>query len=433
MKSLEQNLSTFSGHISRLCKILEVSSDESLVLIDEIGSGTDPSEGVALSTSILQYLKNCVNLAIVTTHYADLTRIKDSDSSFENAAMEFSLETLKPTYKVLWGSTGDSNALTIAETIGFDPAIIERAKKWMVNLTPERQDERKGLLFKSLIEERDKLEAQRWKAASLHAEISALYNEIQEEAKDLDKRERALMALETRRARQETAAIKSKIESVVQEFEEKLKTSGTDQLSLLIKKSESAIASICEACSPTNNPRLNVANTNSYTPQLGEQVFVTGLGNKLATVVEASDDEETILVQYGKIKVRVKKSSVKALPNSEKLTAANTLPYSKRQGRQSRESVSRPDGSKDGDSYGPVVQTSKNMVDLRGMRVEEASYHLDMAISSRGPNSVLFIIHGMGTGAVKEHVLETLRNHPRVAKYDQESPMNYGCTVAFIK
>lgn len=178
MKSLEQNLSTFSGHISRICKILEVSSNESLVLIDEIGSGTDPSEGVALSTSILKYLKNCVNLAVVTTHYADLTRIKDSDSSFENAAMEFSLETLKPTYRVLWGSTGDSNALSIAESIGFDPAIIERAKKWMVNLAPERQDERRCLLFKSLIEERDKLEAQRRKAASLHAEILALYNEV---------------------------------------------------------------------------------------------------------------------------------------------------------------------------------------------------------------------------------------------------------------
>ncbi|XP_038893645.1 endonuclease MutS2 isoform X2 [Benincasa hispida] len=335
-QSLEQNLSTFSGHISRLCKILEVSSDESLVLIDEIGSGTDPSEGVALSTSILQYLKNCVNLAIVTTHYADLTRIKDSDSSFENAAVEFSLETLKPTYKILWGNTGNSNALTIAEAIGFDPAIIERAKKWMVNLTPETQDERKGLLFKSLIEERDKLEAQRQKAASLHAEISALYKEIQEEAKDLDKREQALMALETRRAQQETAAIKSKIETVVQEFEEQLKIAGTNQLSSLIKKAESAIASICEACSPTNDSRLNVANANSYTPQLGEQVFVTGLGNKLATVVEASDGEETILVQYGKIKVRVKKSSVKALPNSEKKAAASTLPYSKRQCRVDR-------------------------------------------------------------------------------------------------
>ena len=96
LKSLEQNLSTFSRHISRICKILEVASTQSLVLIDEIGGGTDPSEGVALSASILQYLKDRVNLAVVTTHYADLSSMKEKDTRFDNAAMEFSLETLQP-------------------------------------------------------------------------------------------------------------------------------------------------------------------------------------------------------------------------------------------------------------------------------------------------------------------------------------------------
>lgn len=84
-------------------------------------------------------------------------------------------------------------------------------------------------------------------------------------------------------------------------------------------------------------------------------------------------------------------------------------------------------------AYGPVIQTSKNTVDLRGMRVEEASDLLDMVISARQSQSVLFVIHGMGTGVVKERALEILKNHPRVAKYEQESPMNYGCTVAYIK
>jgi len=84
-------------------------------------------------------------------------------------------------------------------------------------------------------------------------------------------------------------------------------------------------------------------------------------------------------------------------------------------------------------SYGPMLQTSKNTVDLRGMRVEEASQALYMAIAAREPYSLLFIIHGMGTGVLKEHVVEVLKNHPRVVKFEQESPMNYGCTVAFIK
>ena len=164
--------------MSRIRNILEVASEESLVLIDEIGGGTDPSEGLALSTSILQYLKDRVNLAVVTTHYVDLSRLKEKDNRFENAAMEFSLETLRPTYQILWGSSGDSNALSIARTIGFDQTIIENAQKWREKLVPEQQLERKGLLYQSLKEERDRLEAQAKRAASLSAEVLELYREV---------------------------------------------------------------------------------------------------------------------------------------------------------------------------------------------------------------------------------------------------------------
>ena len=155
-----------------------MASKESLVLLDEIGSGTDPSEGVALSTSILQFLKDRVNLAVVTTHYVDLSLLKEKDSQFENAAMEFSLETLQPTYQILWGSTGNSNALSIAKSIGFDINIIDHAQQWVEKLMPENQQERKGLLYQSLVEERNRLEAQARRARSLHAEIFDLYHEV---------------------------------------------------------------------------------------------------------------------------------------------------------------------------------------------------------------------------------------------------------------
>lgn len=178
MKSLEQNLSTFSGHILQIIEILETVSKESLVLIDEIGSGTDPSEGVALATSILHYLKDRVGLAIVTTHFADLSRLKDKDVQFENAAMEFSMETLQPTYRILWGSVGNSNALRIAKSIGFDKNIIERAKEWVEKLRPEEQQQWKGALYQSLTEERSRLESQVRRATSLHAEIMELHSEV---------------------------------------------------------------------------------------------------------------------------------------------------------------------------------------------------------------------------------------------------------------
>ncbi|XP_059670994.1 uncharacterized protein LOC132316531 isoform X2 [Cornus florida] len=433
-QSLEQSLSTFSGHISRLCKILEVASKESLVLIDEIGSGTDPSEGVALSASILQYFKDRVYLAVVTTHYSDLSRLKEKDTLFENAAMEFSLETLQPTYKILWGSMGDSNALTIAKSIGFDEKIIERAQIWVERLMPEKQRKRKGLLYQSLMEERNKLESQAKRAASLYSEIMNIYHEIRDEAEDLDGREVALKAKETRQVERELRTAKSQIETIILEFENQLRSARADQFNSLVKKAESAIASIVETHCPTDGFSVKDADVHSYTPQLGEQVHVKGLGSKLATVVEVPADDDNVLVQYGKIRVRVNKSSIICLPNSQKNAATSSNSLLKRKGQQSRKLRDYLEASNGEEvSYGLVLQTSKNTVDLRGMRVEEASHHLNMAIAARGSKSVMFIIHGMGTGVVKECALEILRNHPRIAKFEQESPMNYGCTVAYIK
>ncbi|PON36777.1 Endonuclease MutS [Parasponia andersonii] len=429
-QSLEQNLSTFSGHISRIRNILDVTSEESLVLMDEIGGGTDPSEGLALSASILQYLKDRVKLAVVTTHYADLSCLKEKDYRFENAAMEFSLETLRPTYQILWGSSGDSNALNIAKTIGFDQNVIENAQKWMEKLVPEQQQKRKGLLYQSLMDERDRLESQSKRAASLHSKVIELYNEIQDEAEDLDRRETALMVKETLQVQQEVKNAKSQMETVLQEFENQLITASPDQFNSLIKKSESAISSILQVHCPSE---ARETDTNSYTPEVGEQVHLKGLRDKLATVVEAPADDETVLVQYGKIKVRLKKSDIRAIPSHNKKATASSTPQLKQQLQQSREFQSPSGNSKEGEvSYAPVVQTSKNTVDLRGMRVEEASFYLDMEISTRESGSVLFVIHGMGTGAVKERALEMLRNHPRVANFEQESSMNYGCTIAYI-
>ncbi|KAK7252163.1 hypothetical protein RIF29_35923 [Crotalaria pallida] len=429
-QSLEQNLSTFSGHVSRICKILEVASKQSLVLLDEIGSGTDPSEGVALSASILQYLKDRVNLAVVTTHYADLSRLKEKDTRFDNAAMEFSLETLQPTYRVLWGCTGDSNALSIAQSIGFDRNVVDRAHEWVEKLKPEQQQERRGMLYQSLQEERNKLKAQVERAASMRAEIMNIYHEIQGEAEDLDRRETELMAKETQQVQQELVDAKSQIETVIEKFEKQLRISGRDQLNSLIRESESAIASIVKAHTPADSFSINEADHASYTPQFGEQVLVKGLGGKLATVVESPGDDETILVQYGKVKARVKKSSIRAIPSSAK----NAVPSSStRRQKQILQNGERTGNLETELSYGPVVRTSKNTVDLRGMRVEEASIQLEMAINASRPYSVLFVIHGMGTGAIKERALEILRNHTRVTNYEPENPMNYGCTIAYVK
>ncbi|CAH9081335.1 unnamed protein product [Cuscuta epithymum] len=176
-QSVEQSFSTFSGHISRIRKILEAASESSLILIDEIGSGTDPSEGVALATSILHYLKERVNLAVVTTHYSDLTCLKEKDDQYCNAAMDFCLDSLQPTFRILWGNIGESNALTIAKSIGFDERIVSRAQSWVNKFTQDKMQEQKGFLYQSLVEERERLETQAKKAAFLYSNAVHLFHE----------------------------------------------------------------------------------------------------------------------------------------------------------------------------------------------------------------------------------------------------------------
>ncbi|KAL7130045.1 hypothetical protein ABFS83_13G107600 [Erythranthe nasuta] len=434
-QSLEQSLSTFSGHISRICKILKVASERSLVLLDEIGCGTDPSEGVALSASILQYLKDRVNLAVVTTHYADLTRLKENDARFENAAMEFSLESLQPTYQILWGSMGESNALNIAKTIGFDEEIIEQAKSWVKKLTPEKMQKLNSLLYQSLAEERNKLKTQAERAISLHSDILKLYYEIHDEADDLDKREADLKAKETQHSQQELEVVKAEIDTILHEFEEQLTSADPIEFNMILKKAESAIGSIVQAHQPSFDVPVDITASRLRIPQIGEKVNIKGLGNRLATVVEAPSDDNTVLVQYGKIKVRLDINNIDS-PADGGDAVASAL-RSVRQGQPKKRLKNLKNLSEtmkiEEASYGPVVQTSKNTVDLRGMRVEEATMHVNMAINGRGANSVLFIIHGMGSGVLKEHVLELLNRHPLIAKFEQESPTNYGCTVAYIK
>nr|CAD1821048.1 unnamed protein product [Ananas comosus var. bracteatus] len=430
------SLSTFSGHISRLRKIINVVSKESLVLVDEIGSGTDPSEGVALSTSILQYLCDRVGLAVVTTHYADLSRLKAVDSRFENAAMEFCTETLQPTYRILWGSTGSSNALSVAKSIGFDQKVLDRAQEWVEMLMPDKQKERQGLLYQSLLEERSRLEYQAKKAASVLSDVKKLYDEIHSEAEDLDRREVALKAKETQLIQQELKVVKSQMDSIVKNFENRLQNATPDQFNSIMREAEAAIASLVAAHTPTDDMfDEGTENQNSYVPQIGDKVYVKGLGGKLATVVEEPGEDGVTVVRYGKIKVRVKKNDMKLFQRTMKDMAVTTSRLIK--GQEQKKYPRRPSmeakENEEEASFGPAVRTSKNTVDLRGMRVEEASHRLQMAISGSRSRQVLFVVHGMGSGAVKASALNILRNHPRVAKFEEESPMNYGCTIAYIK
>eukprot|EP01018_Ginkgo_biloba_P034741 Gb_24817 [translate_table: standard] len=438
-QSLEQSLSTYSGHIRRLCKILEVGTKQSLVLIDEIGSGTDPSEGVALSASILQHLAGLVSLTVVTTHYADLSCLKDKDNRFENAAMEFDIKTLHPTFRILWATTGQSNALDIAQSLGFDPNVLNRAREWVTELLPDRQKERKGGLFQSLSNQKDELQNQARTVATILCEATALYNELLAETEDLDKREAALKSKEEEAVKREVNEVKDRMDKVIANFEKQLHGGDSDFSGEFMKEAQAAITSIIQEYCPnvmeashaqTNSPHIGI-------PEIGDQVLIKHLGSKLATVAEAPSKEDgSLLVQLGKLKFRVKISEIEKIVSSKE--AVTTGLISVRQEKQrdfTNERKIRGTAPLEAEElkFNAAVQTSRNTLDLRGMRVEDAIRETNITIASRRPFSLLFVIHGMGTGAVKEAVLRMLNKHPRVVKFEQESPMNFGCTVVYIK
>lgn len=154
---------------------------------------------------------------------------------------------------------------------------------------------------------------------------------IHDEAEDLDTRKTALMAKETLKIQDEVKTAKSKMETVLKEFESQLRTASSDQYNLLIRKSESAIASILEVHGPGDDTSVSESDLNSFTPQVGELVSLKGLRDKLATVVETPGDDETILVQYGKIKVRVKKIDIRAIPSRNKKAVTGSFPRLKQQ------------------------------------------------------------------------------------------------------
>ncbi|MCS7032131.1 MAG: endonuclease MutS2, partial [Gloeomargarita sp. SKYG116] len=179
-QSLSQNLSTFSGHITRIQRILQAATSESLVLLDEIGAGTDPTEGTALARALLETCADQARLTLATSHYGELKLLKYQDPRFENAAVAFDDVTLAPTYHLLWGIPGQSQALRIAQRLGLDPAILQRAASYLHSSHQELNH-----LLRQIEQHRQEQVQKNQAAAELLAQAEQLYQQIQQQAQEL--------------------------------------------------------------------------------------------------------------------------------------------------------------------------------------------------------------------------------------------------------
>ncbi|MDZ8094497.1 MAG: endonuclease MutS2 [Nostoc sp. DedQUE05] len=419
-QSLQQSLSTFSGHIRRISRILEalgtgeVEEDEkdsnapcpmpnSLVLLDEVGAGTDPVEGSALAIALLQYLANHSQLTIATTHFGELKALKYEDDRFENASVEFDESTLSPTYRLLWGIPGRSNALTIALRLGLKPEVVQQAKTQVGEATDEVNQVIAGLEAQRRRQETKAAEAQ-----VLLQQAERLYKEVSAKAASLEERESSLRASQEIAVQQAIAQAKGEIAQVIRRLQKGTPTAQEAQ------QATNALNQIGQQYQPATPAKPKVG----FMPKVGDRIRVPKLG-QIAEVIAAPDEDGELSVRFGLMKMTVKLQDVESLDGQkpEPVVKAKPAPAA----------VTPPPPAV------PEIRTSKNTIDLRGKRVADAEYILDKAISeATGP---VWIIHGYGTGKLRQGVHAFLQQHPRVNNYEpaEQADGGTGVTVAHIK
>ena len=458
-QSLEQSLSTFSGHIRRISRILEALGDgkesgdrsqetgdrrqesgdrnqetgernqeseeelisqspiasrqspskvnpQSLVLLDEVGAGTDPLEGSALAIALLRYLADNAQLTMATTHFGELKALKYQDQRFENASVEFDDTSLSPTYRLLWGIPGRSNALAIASRLGLKAEVIRAAKTEIGGETDEVNQ-----VIAGLEAQRRRQESKAAKAQNLLQQTERLYKELSEKSANLEEREKSLRVSQEVAVQQAINEAKSEIAKVIRSLQQGKPTAQDAQ------KATNAINQIAQKHIPKQPPAKPKA---GFLPKLGDRIRISKFG-QTAEVISAPNQDGELTVRFGLMKMNVKLEDIESLDGkkAEPVAKPKSTPSS-----QKSVTSSQPT---------PEIRTSRNTFDLRGKRVTDAEIVLDKAIlEATGP---IWIIHGHGTGKLRQGVQAFLKQHPRVARFEaaQQADGGTGVTIAYPK
>ncbi len=409
-QSLQQSLSTFSGHIRRISRIIEALQNNhgnSLILLDEVGAGTDPAEGSALAIALLKYLAEHGLLTIATTHYGELKALKYQDQRFENASVEFDDSTLQPTYRLLWGIPGRSNALTIAQRLGLDTEIIEEAQ----SLVGTGSSEDVNQVIAALEAQRKEQETKAKEAGKLLEQTERFYSEVSEKASSLQEREQSLKAYQEQAVQDAIAQAKREVATVIRRLQQGEQT---------MQKTQQATAALnqitAKELAKTQTPKSKKP---SYKPKVGEKIRIPRL-NQTAEVLSINEATEQLAVRFGIMKMNVGLAEIESLSGQKaevkpKAKAAKKKPLGQTQKKSK-----------------VMVRTSSNTLDIRGQRVNNAEIEINNAISRAIESGLLWIIHGKGTGRLRDGVHEYLKNHAQVDKYELAPQKEGGSGVTIV-
>lgn len=389
-QSIEQSLSTFSSHMTKIVEILREADEKSLVLIDELGAGTDPIEGAALAVSILEQLRNQGAKIGATTHYAELKSYALQTHGVINGSCEFDVQSLKPTYRLLIGIPGRSNAFAISKRLGISDDIIEHAQELVSNENIRFEDVVDRLEKSRADMEREREEARKIreqadreleKAQKLKEDIQQLRQKELEDAK-------GQAARITEQAKREAYQLLNDLEALKkQQAKEKDAAEMARRARAVIKKDLNAIDSAAD-------PIMSYDNDEDYILprplKIGDTVLIADIGNE-ATVVTLKDKKGLVTVQMGTMKTRVKEENLRLIEKKKSAEKKRGVTTGKMESRMNME--------------------AKTSVDLRGMTVEEGIMELDRYIDHalRMGINEFTVIHGKGTGVLRSAVREYLK------------------------
>ncbi|MDW8320544.1 MAG: endonuclease MutS2 [Armatimonadota bacterium] len=394
-QSIEQSLSTFSGHITNIAGMLPQCDERTLVLLDELGAGTDPAEGAALAQAILDYLLARRSRVMATTHYGELKSYAYARQGVQNASVEFDLQTLRPTYHLRIGAPGSSHAIVIAQRLGLPQSLIETAQARLAGRETEAAS-----IMRRLGEEQHAIEQERAAAERERNEAENLRKQLRQRLESLEE--------ERQRLREQVAQeVQERLQEILQQAEEayrRLREQPREN-----REAQQARQQLRQAAEQVK--QLLTPSAAASVPveiQEGDTVRVTTLNVK-GTVLQLTEKEA--VVQAGAIRVTVPREALRRVEEKPSLRPAVSVPVN----------LSRTT------SISPEIM-------LRMQRVEEALQNLDQYLHdayAAGLEKVR-VIHGKGTGALRQAVREYLKTHPLVASYRSAEPAEGGDGVTVV-
>jgi len=408
-QSIEQSLSTFSGHISQLVRILKRADHRSLVLLDELGAGTDPQEGSALARAVLDYMLQRRITSVVATHYPELKAYAHSTKGVTNASLEFDLETLRPTYRLVIGLPGRSNALAIADRLGLDPAIIAAARQ-EIDPTELHADD----LLEEIHRQRDLATASYEAAERARREAEAGRNQINARIEKLESEKASLLDAHQLQLESELESLRDELNTIRRELT-RLRQSPEKQEQLAEIEEKLEVVEQKHEQKIRKKRRLPKARGLSGPLKAGEKVFVRKLG---AEGVVSSVDDEDLEIQIGALRVRAKSYEVE-----RRLQTPEESPV-----------IPQPAPAPPGNTALPGINSPGLELDLRGHRVDDALDRAERYLEQGFTSGMPFgrIIHGRGTGAVRQAVRDLLNHSPYVHHWENGGEKEGGDGVSVV-